>query len=452
MREDVFISYAHEDLSYVDLLVGQLRGAGVPVWFDRELRVGTQWAQVLDTEIAQCSIFLPVMSASSVKSEYVEKETRAAQRHDKPMAPISIDGQILPYIKEQHAEKVEHGDLPSRDYMSQVRIAWEVATGRRTEPPQPVNNTALVWTAVGAHKGQVRSVAFSADGHLIASTGVDGTIQICEAKTGGHVKTIAGTPSPGGLVAFLPHSSHLVAAPSDNAPGLHIWNLINGVRERSLGADPRYGDEISTLAFTSDGTLLATGDPDGALLWNVNTGERQGRFGAPNTNPRWPLAFSPDGTRLAIAHKGKTSGPVGIWNVVTRAYEVTLPRHREVATCGAYSPDGTLLATGSADSTARLSDAATGTERHILRGHTNAVTAVVFTRDGEHVLTASVDKSVRLWRTDTGKLINKLTAGSLTGGVYALALSANGETLASAWGDGTVRLWNVAKAVADATA
>lgn len=48
----------------------------------------------------------------------------------------------------------------------------------------------------------------------------------------------------------------------------------------------------------------------------------------------------------------------------------------------AFSSDGTLIATGSSDGTARLWDSATGKEVRQLLGHTGAVYAVAFSPDG----------------------------------------------------------------------
>src|SRR5262245_36876497 len=63
----------------------------------------------------------------------------------------------------------------------------------------------------------------------------------------------------------------------------------------------------------------------------------------------------------------------------------------------AYSPDGTLLAIGSADKSVRLFDPASGKLLAVLQGHSDAIAAVAFSRDGLRIASASYDKTIRVW-------------------------------------------------------
>ena len=77
-----------------------------------------------------------------------------------------------------------------------------------------------------------------------------------------------------------------------------------------------------------------------------------------------------------------------------------------------------------------------------LEGHSDAVSAVAFSADGQLLASASYDKTVRLWNPATGEQVQKLEGHS--GPVRTVAFSADGQLLASAYYDGTVRLWNPA--------
>jgi WD40 repeat protein len=83
---------------------------------------------------------------------------------------------------------------------------------------------------------------------------------------------------------------------------------------------------------------------------------------------------------------------------VASGKEITVLRgHGDAVFPIAFSPDGQMLATGSADKTARLWEVATGEEIAVLRGHENDVGSVAFSPDGRMLATGSKDNTARLW-------------------------------------------------------
>jgi WD40 repeat protein len=117
----------------------------------------------------------------------------------------------------------------------------------------------------------------------------------------------------------------------------------------------------------------------------------------------------------------------------------------------AYSPDGSTLATGSADDTAKVWDVGTGTLLHSLEGHGDVVISVAYSPDGSTLATASRDGSARVWDVGTGELLHSLDGHS--DGVISVAYSPDGSTLATGSGDGirapigsrdsTAKVWDV---------
>ncbi len=72
--------------------------------------------------------------------------------------------------------------------------------------------------------------------------------------------------------------------------------------------------------------------------------------------------------------------------------------HNGIITSLAFSPDSKLLASGSADTTIRISEIHSGADLAVLHGHSDSVRAVAFSPDGGRLASSSQDKTCRVWR------------------------------------------------------
>jgi serine/threonine-protein kinase len=150
------------------------------------------------------------------------------------------------------------------------------------------------------------------------------------------------------------------------------------------------------------------------------------------------VAFSPDGTRLALARNGRRAS---ITDLAGR--EQLRIRHDLMSgfiLCVAFDREGVRLATGSDDKTARIWDTATGSQLRKL-AHDGTVFGVAFSPDGHLLATASDDKTARIWDTATGSQLRKLAHD---GTVFGVAFSPDGHLLATASDDKTARIWDTA--------
>ncbi|KAG1853801.1 WD40-repeat-containing domain protein [Suillus tomentosus] len=115
-----------------------------------------------------------------------------------------------------------------------------------------------------------------------------------------------------------------------------------------------------------------------------------------------------------------------------------------------YSPDMSMIATGGHDgprtrepteSSIKIWDTKTGELVATLKGHTDIVGCLTWTKDGKTLISGSDDNSIRTWNTKTWKQTALLEAD--TDLVFAIAISPNDRILANAWYNQTVLLWNL---------
>ena len=118
----------------------------------------------------------------------------------------------------------------------------------------------------------------------------------------------------------------------------------------------------------------------------------------------------------------------------------TLEGHTDYVWAAAFSPDGELLASSSVDKTVKLWNSNTGALFSTFEGHSGWVRGVAFSPDGQLLASASFDGTVRLWDPITGALRSTLVGHS--GVVFAVAFRPDGRIIASSSADKTVKLWN----------
>jgi WD40 repeat protein len=238
----------------------------------------------------------------------------------------------------------------------------------------------------------------------------------------------------------LGHVRELLERYAGGSPYAHLrdfpWYYLNGIFQRgTAGFMPAERFDVSLEA-----DLLAVAQPDNLIhLYDLKSWQEIG------TLP-WKrqaivgFRMSPDGRFLAAGYR---SGTLSVWDVRARKhlYTVVADSHSWEVFSPSFSPNGLILATGGPDQEVKIWDTETGKLLCELRGHRDAVSAISFSPDGETLATASSDRTLRLWDTETWRT-RRTIDDAFDARVWSLVYDPNGTCLVAGGYGESIRVWD----------
>ncbi|HEX8737216.1 MAG TPA: caspase family protein [Pyrinomonadaceae bacterium] len=278
--------------------------------------------------------------------------------------------------------------LASVSFDNKIKL-WNLETGKQVR--------ALEYQAKRTNVKAINTVAFSADGRVLASDNLeDHTILLWDAATGKPIKSLQGHTSLVYSVAFSPVRKNLLA--SGGADDIvRLWDWETGSHKLLSGHEKG----VKTVAFSQDGKILASGSEDKTIkLWDVEKNELI-RSLEGHEDEVSSVVFSPDGLTLASGSGDKT---IRLWDVKTGQQRKSLTGHADKINSISFSADGKTLVSGSKDGAVLVWNLASGNCKS-LDGHTKEVSAVAFSpgkKNKNLFATGSWDATVKIWRETGG--------------------------------------------------
>jgi WD40 repeat protein len=326
---------------------------------------------------------------------------------------------------------------------------WNAATGTKTVQVQALRSLSLGGEVAFALSPDGKQIAFAAAGTK-SDTFV---IKLWSMTSHKVIKTINANTDDISSLAFSPNGTQLAAG---NISGtVHLWDVTISTPV-SLGAFAGHRDPVEHIAFSPDGRTVASASDDGTIaLWTT-----RGTLLGGLANSSIATTFSPDGRMLALSTVSSSGTVIALYSMPAGRLIRQLPVPGIAAL--SFSPDGQTLAVAPRTPSLgpiELWDVATGKVTGTLstgfastaNGQSSGINSIAFSPDGSMLAVSATESTkIEVWSTANRSLLASFSAIQYTsfppadgGGVFDLAFSPNGRLLATAGVDGLIRFYNV---------
>jgi WD40 repeat protein len=258
---------------------------------------------------------------------------------------------------------------------------------------------------------ETRTIDYDPTGGILAS-GLSASVKLRDPNTGEWVRSLS---AKFGGVAGIPLRVQFSAdgktlASQDSQRGVRVYDVETGTERFHLKEHTtqqfRFHPEEEKLAVVRNRfDAEARRSKSWISLFDAKTGKKAGEVEFDLDPIDWTLDldFSPDGKRLAACGRSGSNraGLSLVFDVKTGRVLDKLRGHSQRATCVRFSPDGSLLATGSVDGSIILWDASDGSQLDVLRGHTGPVRSIAFHPKEVRLASGSADGSIRVWNIES---------------------------------------------------
>ncbi|MBV7337273.1 WD40 repeat domain-containing protein [Chloroflexi bacterium TSY] len=337
------------------------------------------------------------------------------------------------------------------------------------------------------HRSEIRDLVFWPDDATLISVSEDTTIRIWDLETNRCIDVLEEHQAGIWSLACCPTNRIFVSGGDDGV--VHIWEMTEQ-RQSILTSTIRGNVEaVEAVAWSTTNSIVATANVQGLIhIWDVSQPDVASLCEFQATGRIYAIAFSPDGQLLATG--GETqNNMIHLWDLAGGESIGALIGHDDYSKALRFSPNGTMLASGTNDGQICLWDITNPMQsglRRVIDGHDLDTTSLAFSSDGRLLVSAGSDYVVRIWNVDSGAKIYELPAAKHNNAVachptdaiiayldpderiviadlghveshqvyqrlpyhthiiYGLVFSSDGDQLASVGMDHVVRVWDVA--------
>jgi WD40 repeat protein len=283
------------------------------------------------------------------------------------------------------------------------------------------------------HQGALRDVAFGKDGSILTCSEDDAARAWQPAP--GCLDTVARHETGSQHVLFTADAKYALVRPKDRTALIR-----KALTDEAVGKPLTPDAGVHAFAVSPDASKVMIASEDGLVqFWETATGTTLGES-FKHSGSTWAVAISLDG-KTAVS--GGLDGVVKLWDAQAgRPLRTVLAISNAPTRALAFSPDGSRIAVGAGDKLVRIIETSDWSVTQKLEGHHGSVMTVAFSPEGRRVVTGSFDNTVIVWDAETGLPISKPMRhrGPFW---YAVSFSKDGRTVVTGCDDATSRLWDI---------
>lgn len=391
--------------------------------------------------------------AAAQKALDEKKDDAALQKAktdaDKVLADATVELKKVQDEKtaaDKAADQADKGVKEATDTIAKSKAASDAAIAKQMAGDTELKAAIAASTAT---EKPWKSIAYSADGKVVAVAGDDNLVHTFNTTDGGALELYTGHAGPVTALAFTADGG-LVSGSADQS--VKVWSVIpKWTLAGQLGPKPEapldlrpspFANRVLALDFSDDGKLLATGGGDPSrsgelMIWDMSNLTLVKSIADAHSDTVFGVEFSRDGQYIL---SGAADKFVKIFEVASGKHVKSFEGHTHHVLDVTWKPDQSVIVSAGADNAIKVWSVDTGEQQRTIAGYSKQVTSLQWVGRANNILSCGGDGTVRFHQTDNGSNFRNFAGGADY--MYTIAGSLDEKVVAAGGEDGILRVWN----------